>query len=155
MPPRSAGILFHRNTRGQTEVLLVHPGGPLWRNKDIGAWQMPKGLVEMGEDDEAAARREVAEELGCEIDEELTALGAVRQAGGKTVIAFAAERDFDPASLISNMIDIAWPPRSGRTLSVPEVDEARWFDLTAARERILPSQVPILDSLVETLKDTG
>lgn len=116
---------------------------------------MPKGLVEMGEDDEAAARREVAEELGCEIDEELTALGAVRQAGGKTVIAFAAERDFDPASLISNMIDIAWPPRSGRTLSVPEVDEARWFDLTAARERILPSQVPILDSLVETLKDTG
>jgi predicted NUDIX family NTP pyrophosphohydrolase len=145
--PRSAGILFYRTTSGLTEVLLVHPGGPFWRNKDQGAWQIPKGLIEPGEGDEAAARREVSEELGCKIDEDLTGLGEIRQAGGKIVVAYAAKRDFEPKSLVSNMIEIAWPPRSGRKLAVPEVDDAKWFTLDAARNHILPSQVPLLDRL--------
>jgi predicted NUDIX family NTP pyrophosphohydrolase len=149
MPARSAGILLNRRRQGRTEVLLVHPGGPFWRNKDLGAWQLPKGEIAAGEDDEAAARREVAEELGCEVRGVLVALGEVVQAGGKTVVAFAAVQDFDPASLVSNTIEIEWPRRSGRMMSIPEVDEARWFDMSAARQHILPSQAPFLDRLAE------
>jgi predicted NUDIX family NTP pyrophosphohydrolase len=148
MMARSAGILFYRTTGSLPEILLVHPGGPFWQTRDLGAWQIPKGMIQPGEDDEVAARREVAEELGCRIDEDLIALGEIRQAGGKLVVAFAAERDFDPKSLVSNMVEISWPPRSGRKLAVPEVDEARWFNLDAARNHMLPSQVPLLDRLV-------
>lgn len=144
MPARSAGILLHRTVDGGVEVLLVHPGGPFWRNKSVGAWQIPKGLVEPNENEEVAARREVAEELGCEISGELIALGEIRQAGGKTVVAFATERDFDPGSLVSVMIEIDWPPRSDRKLAVPELDEARWFELERAEHYMLPSQVPLL-----------
>ena len=148
---RSAGILLHRSIDGSAEVLLVHPGGPFWRDRDAGAWQIPKGLIEPDEDAETAARREVAEELGCRIDGPLIALGEVRQAGGKRVVAFATERDFDPAALVSNMIEINWPPRSSRTLAIPEIDQARWFSLEAARECILASQAPFLDRLVAAL----
>ncbi|ATY34952.1 NUDIX domain-containing protein [Sphingomonas psychrotolerans] len=148
---RSGGILLHRSIGGSTQVLSVHPGGPFWRNKDAGAWQIPKGLIEPYEDAENAARREVAEELGCPIDGAVIALGEVRQAGGKRLVAFAAERDFDPAALVSNVIEINWPPRSGRTLAIPEVDEARWFSLEAAREHILASQAPFLDRLAAAL----
>lgn len=151
MPARSAGILLHRVVSGSLEVLLVRPGGPFWRNKDIGAWQMPKGLVELGENDEAAARREVAETLGVEIDGVLAPLGEVLQSGGKIVVAYAAERDIDPASVVSNTIEIDWPPRSGRKLTVPEIDEARWFGLDDARQRILPSQAPLIERLVAAL----
>ena len=108
MPARSAGILIYRQPAEGTEVLLVHPGGPFWRNKDVGAWQIPKGLVEPGEDDEAAARREAGEELGIQLDGPLTPLGEIRQAGGKTVVAYAAERDVDPAGIVSNTVEIDW-----------------------------------------------
>lgn len=145
--PRSAGILLYRTVEGVPEVLLVHPGGPFWRNKDVGAWQLPKGLIEPGEDEAAAARREVAEELGIEIDGPLAQLGEIRQAGGKTVVAYASERDIDPGSVVSNTVEIDWPPRSGRKLTVPEIDEARWFVLDDARSHILPSQAPLLDRL--------
>ena len=151
MPARSAGILIHRRSDAGIEVLLVHPGGPFWRNKDVGAWQIPKGMGDPDEDDEATARREVEEELGIAITEPLTPLGEIRQAGGKTVVAFAVERDVDVATVVSNMVEIDWPLRSGRKLVIPEIDEARWFDLDGARHRILPSQEPLLDRLVLAL----
>lgn len=155
MPARSAGILMHRQSEAGREVLLVHPGGPFWRNKDVGAWQIPKGLADPGEDDEAAARREVQEELGVSIIGPLAPLGEIRQAGGKTVVAFAMERDVDVATVVSNTVEIDWPPRSGRKLVIPEIDEARWFDLNGARHRILPSQEPLLDRLVLSLELSG
>jgi predicted NUDIX family NTP pyrophosphohydrolase len=151
MPARSAGIILYRLASGDLEVLLVHPGGPLWRNRHQGAWQMPKGHVEPGECDEAAARREVEEELGIAIGEALASLGEIRQAGGKAVMAYAVERDFDPSSLVSNTVEIAWPPRSGRRLLVPEIDEARWFALDEARQCILASQAPLIERLVSVL----
>lgn len=146
MPPSSAGIMLYRTTGNGLEVLLVHPGGPFWRNRDLGAWQMPKGLVEPGEYDETAARREVAEELGVEIGGPLVSLGDIRQAGGKTVVAYAAARDLNPALVVSNTIEIDWPPRSGRKLAIPEINGARWFDIDDARRHILPSQAPLRDS---------
>lgn len=150
MARHSAGILLHRSLGGRLEILLVHPGGPFWRNRDLGAWQIPKGMVEPGEADEAAARREVAEELGVQIDAPLAPLGAIRQSGGKVVVAFAARHDMDPATLVSNTIEIDWPPRSGRKLTVPEVDEARWFGLDEARRYMLPSQAPLIDRLARS-----
>lgn len=151
MARRSAGILLHRTSDDHLEVLLVHPGGPFWRNRDVGAWQIPKGLVEPGEDDEEAARREVGEELGVHVDGPLLPLGEIVQASGKTVVAFAAERDVDPATVVSNTIEIDWPPRSGRRLEIPEIDEARWFGLDDARHRILPRQAPLIDRLAASL----
>jgi predicted NUDIX family NTP pyrophosphohydrolase len=151
MARRSAGILLHRLRRGRLEVLLGHPGGPFWRNRDLGAWQIPKGAVEACEDDETAARREVAEELGIVIDAPLAELGEIRQAGGKTVVAFAAEHDVDPADIVSNTIEIDWPPRSGRKLVVPEMDKARWFALEDARRYMLPSQTPLIDRLMRSV----
>jgi predicted NUDIX family NTP pyrophosphohydrolase len=129
------------------EVLLVHPGGPFWRGKHAGAWQVPKGLVEASESDEAAARREAGEELGVVVDVALTPLGEVRQSGGKLVVAFAGAMDLDPATVRSNRIEIEWPPRSGRRIEIPEVDEACWFTLEAARVAMLASQQPFLDRL--------
>lgn len=155
MPARSAGILLYRFKGGRVEVLLVHPGGPFWRKKDLGAWQIPKGLIELGEDNQVAARREVAEELGTQIDGPLVALGEIRQAGGKVVVAFAAEHDIDAAAVISNMIEIEWPPRTGRKFAVPEVDEARWFSLDEARRYMLESQAPLLDRLTLALSDAA
>ena len=155
MPARSAGILLHRVPEAGLEVLLVHPGGPFWRNKDLGAWQIPKGLVEAGEDDETAARREVAEELGVEVDGRLVPLGEIHQTGGKTVVAYAAARDLDPATVVSNTLEIDWPPRSGRKMTIPEIDEARWFDVDDARRHILPSQASLLDRLVAALDHHG
>jgi len=155
MPARSAGILLHRTVDVGRQVLLVHPGGPMWRNRDVGAWQIPKGMVEPGEDDQAAARREVAEELGASIDVPLVELGEIRQAGGKIVVAFAAERDVDPAAVVSTTIEIDWPPRSGRRLTIAEIDEARWFSIEEARHHILPSQAPLIDRLAASLTPSG
>jgi len=151
MPARSAGILIHRPDGSGIEVLLVHPGGPFWRNKDVGAWQLPKGLVGAGEEDDAAARREVAEELGVVVAGPLTDLGEVRQAGGKVVRAFAVELDVDIASIVSNTVEIDWPPRSGRKLTIPEIDEARWFAPEDAHRHILPSQAPFITRLEAAL----
>jgi predicted NUDIX family NTP pyrophosphohydrolase len=142
----SAGVLLYRGTGAELEVLLIHPGGPFWRNRDAGAWMIPKGGIEDGETAEAAARREFEEELGAPLTAELVPLCRIRQAGGKWVEAFAAEGDFDPDRLASIEFQMEWPPRSGQRISVPEVDAARWFGLEEAREKMLPSQVPILEA---------
>lgn len=144
MPATSAGILLFRRQAGTVEVFLVHPGGPFWANKDEAGWSIPKGLVEAGEDHAVAAKREFAEEVGAVPAGDLRPLGSFRQSGGKTIVAFALEGDFDPAALRSNEIEIAWPPRSGRKLRVPEVDRAGWFDLEAAVSKLHLGQRPIL-----------
>ena len=151
MADTSAGVLLYKITDGELRVLLAHPGGPFWRNRNEGAWTIPKGLVQSGEAPDAAARREFAEELGCEAAGELRSLGEVRQRGGKRVVAFALEGEFDPGQLRSNEFAIEWPPKSGRTVSFPEIDRAAWFPLSQAREKILASQAPLLDRLEEAL----
>lgn len=143
----SAGILMYRRGDAGIVVLLVHPGGPFWRNRDLGAWSIPKGELEDGEDPEAAARREFAEELGIEATGPLRPLGQVRQRSGKIVLAYALEGTLDVSAVRSNEIAIEWPPRSGRTLSVPEIDRAAWFPLAVARRKILAGQQPFLDRL--------
>jgi predicted NUDIX family NTP pyrophosphohydrolase len=150
MPARSAGVMLYRQGL-ELEVLLVHPGGPFWRNRDKGAWQIPKGEVAPGETDAIAARREAEEELGLPLPDALTELGEIRQAGGKLVMAFAAEHDVDPARIVSNTFSLEWPPRSGRLAAFPEIDAARWMTIGEAREMILPSQVALLDRLLERL----
>jgi predicted NUDIX family NTP pyrophosphohydrolase len=147
MPPRSAGIVAFRSTQGITEVLLVHPGGPFWRNKDIGAWSIPKGEYGASENPEEVARREFLEELGIEMTNDLVPLGEVRQRGGKMVTAFAAELDVDVQTIRSNTFEIEWPPRSGRRQVFPEVDRVQWFDLATARSKIIEGQKGLLDRL--------
>jgi predicted NUDIX family NTP pyrophosphohydrolase len=142
---RSAGLLMYRRRDPEPEFLLVHPGGPFWRNKDAGAWSIPKGLYEADEDPLAAARREFEEETGRRVEGDFTALGSFRQSGGKVVTAFAVEGDFDVTALRSNTFTIEWPPRSGRQASFPEVDRAEWFSPAAARTKLLKGQVPILE----------
>jgi predicted NUDIX family NTP pyrophosphohydrolase len=150
----SAGILLFRRRGDELEFLLIHPGGPFWRRKDSGAWSIPKGQIEDEEQPRACAIRELEEELGPapELDpEQLIELGSIRQRAGKVVDAWAAEADFDPATLASNTFSMEWPPRSGNEQEFPEVDRAGWFDLEAAREKILPAQAELLDRLVELL----
>jgi predicted NUDIX family NTP pyrophosphohydrolase len=147
MPIMSAGILMHHDTDAGIVVLLVHPGGPFWRNRDLESWSIPKGELDDNEDPEAAARREFAEELGIEATGPLRPLGQVRQRGGKLVVAYALEGTLDVSSVRSNEIAIEWPPRTGRTIYVPEIDRAAWFTLPAARQKILASQRPFLDRL--------
>lgn len=152
---RSAGILLYRRHAGRIEVLLVHPGGPFWAKRDLGAWSIPKGEFGAGEEPEAAARREFTEELGAEVAVPLIPLGEVRQKGGKVVVAFAAGGDFEPATMQSNMFEMEWPPRSGRKQTFPEIDRAEWFDLASAREKIIAGQLPLLDRLERILPDDG
>lgn len=149
MATTSAGILMYHQGDAGVVVLLVHPGGPFWRNRDLGAWSVPKGELGDGEDLEAAARREFAEELGVEAKGPLQPLGQVRQSSKKSVMAYALEGELDVDSIKSNEIAIEWPPRSGRTILVPEIDRAEWFALPLAREKILPGQRPLLDRLEE------
>ncbi len=143
----SAGILMYRHSAGGLAVLLVHPGGPFWRNRDFGAWSIPKGELDDGEDAEAAARREFREELGIEAVGPLRSLGQVRQRSGKKVHAYALEGDLDASNVRSNDVAIEWPPRSGRTIYVPEIDRAAWLDLPLARKKILAGQKPFLERL--------
>jgi len=145
----SAGILAYRKRAGRLEVLLVHPGGPYWRNKDNGAWSIPKGEMDATDDPEQAARREFAEELGPAASiGPLKTVGEVRQRGGKRVIAFVGEGKFDPTALVSNTFEIEWPPRSGRRQIFPEVDRAEWFDIESARTRLIAAQVELLDRVL-------
>jgi predicted NUDIX family NTP pyrophosphohydrolase len=147
MPSRSAGIIAFRRQHGRVEVLLVHPGGPFWRNKDLGAWSIPKGEYEAGEEAEAVARREFREELGIELRQDLLPLGEIRQRGGKVVKAFAAEADLATENIQSNMFEMEWPPRSGRRQTFPEIDRAEWFELASARTKINEAQSSLLDRL--------
>jgi predicted NUDIX family NTP pyrophosphohydrolase len=148
----SAGILLFRRGPAGVQVLLVHPGGPFWAKKDAGAWSIPKGLADEGEDLLAAAKREFLEETGKAIDGEFLDLGAHKQpGGGKTIVAWACEGDFDAASLKSNTFSIEWPPHSGRTAEFPEVDKAAWRSIDEALEKATKGQRPIIAALAEKL----
>lgn len=150
----SAGILLFRRP-ASPELLLVHPGGPFWIKKDLGAWSIPKGEPDPGEEQRLCALRELGEELGPQAPaldpDELIELGSIRQKAGKLVHAWAAEGDFDPAALASNSFALEWPPRSGTRQEFPEVDRAEWFEPREARRRILAAQAPLLDRLLDTL----
>jgi predicted NUDIX family NTP pyrophosphohydrolase len=149
---RSAGIVLHRRRGDQLEVLLVHPGGPLWARRDEGAWSIPKGEYLDGEEPLAAARREFEEELGSAPPPgEVADLGEVRQKSGKFVRGWALAGDLDPDTVVSNTFELQWPPGSGKRIEVPEVDRAEWFGLDAAREKINPAQAALLDRLAELL----
>lgn len=155
MAARSAGILLYRLAAAGPELLLVHPGGPYWAKKDLGAWSIPKGEYDEGEEPQRCALRELAEELGDEAPalepEALVDLGSVRQKGGKVIRAWAAEADFEVAALRSNSFAIEWPPRSGIEREFPEVDRAEWFEPGEARRRILAAQDELIDRLLERL----
>lgn len=147
MTAHSAGMLLYRRKGATLEVLLVHPGGPYWRRRDRGSWQIPKGEIASSEGPEAAARRETQEELGVELQGALVSLGSLRQSGGKIVEAFALEQDVEASAIVSDRFELEWPPRSGRRQSFPEIEAARWFTIAEAETMMLPSQQPLLDRL--------
>jgi predicted NUDIX family NTP pyrophosphohydrolase len=152
----SAGLVMYRVRGGRIEVLLVHPGGPHWARKDAGAWSIPKGLVEEGEDPLEAARREFGEETGCAPPPGVegspyVALGSIRQKAGKTVYGWAFEGDCDAGAVRSNLMTLEWPPRSGKFVEVPEVDRAEWFPLDQARGKIIEAQADLLERLAAGL----
>ena len=149
MAKRSAGLLMFRRKSGELEVFLVHPGGPFWAGKDTGAWTVPKGEYVDGEEALDAAKREFTEETGFEAQGEFIDLGTVRQTSGKIVNAWAFEGDCDPGNLVSNFCEIEWPPRSGKTMKIPEVDRGAWFTVEKARKRIFKAQEGFLDVLME------
>jgi predicted NUDIX family NTP pyrophosphohydrolase len=156
VPKRSAGILLFQVRHGQLRVLLVHPGGPYWRGKDAGAWSIPKGEHDRDEPAKLAAFREFAEETGIAIPEtDAIDLGEIRQRSGKPVAAWAVEGDFDPAALRSNLFEMPWPPKSGRTESFPEIDRAEWFDPDTARRKINTAQAEWIDRLTTALQRQG
>jgi predicted NUDIX family NTP pyrophosphohydrolase len=156
---RSAGVLLYRRGARGPEILLVHPGGPFWAKRDLGAWSIPKGEIGAGEEPRECALRELAEELGSAAPrlepDALVELGSVRQKGGKVVHAWAAEAGFDPSDLRSNTFAMEWPPRSGREREFPEVDRAAWFEPGEARERILPAQAELIERLLGRLGEAG
>lgn len=155
---QSAGIVVYRkagepDTGPAIEVLIVHPGGPFWRNKDDGAWSIPKGEYAAGDDPESTARRELQEEVGLVVTDPMTPLGSIRLRSGKSVVAWAVEADFDPSELESNTFTIEWPPRSGRKAEFPEVDAAMWATPAVAARKLNPAQVALVERLVELLKN--
>jgi predicted NUDIX family NTP pyrophosphohydrolase len=150
---RSAGIVLHRVADRGPEVLLVHPGGPFWAKKDLGAWSIPKGEYEPDEDPRVAALREFEEETGTRLPtDELVELGTVVQKGGKEVTAWAAQGDLDAGAVRSNSFEMEWPPRSGRRQLFPEIDRAEWFTFDEARGKLVGAQVELLDRLVERVR---
>jgi len=150
---KSAGLLLFRETPEGVEVLLVHPGGPYWAKKDDGAWSIPKGEFRDDEEPLAAARREFEEEMGRPVDGDFLPLEPLKQPSGKRVLAWAVAADFDPSALQSNTFSLEWPPKSGRQQQFPEVDRAGWFDIHAAKQKILKGQAPFLDQLLARLQD--
>jgi predicted NUDIX family NTP pyrophosphohydrolase len=155
LPKKSAGILAYKFDLGLPRVLLVHPGGPFWENRDHGAWSIPKGEHDQEEGAEDAARREFEEETGRAVAEPLFGLGEVRQKSGKIIVAYAAAIDFDAVRLQSNVFELEWPPHSGRIEQFPEVDRAEWFTLAEARDKISVGQLPLLDRLEELLTSSA
>jgi predicted NUDIX family NTP pyrophosphohydrolase len=148
MKKKSAGILMYKRSGREVLLLLVHPGGPFWAKKDFGAWSIPKGEYEEGEDPLTAAKREFCEELGTEPSGEFWELGALMQPSRKEIIAWASEADFPVAELKSNTFELEWPPKSGRKKHFPEVDRAEWFNPADARRKILAGQVKFIDRLL-------
>ena len=155
MPKKSAGLLMFRRREGLLEVFLVHPGGPFWARKDEGAWSIPKGEYEPGEDPLEAARREFQEETGFQAAGEFLPLTPRKQPSGKIVSAWALEGDGDASAIRSNTFSMEWPPRSGKQQEFPEVDRAGWFPIPAAKAKILKGQIPFLDELDEILERRG
>jgi len=151
----SAGLLVYRRAADGLKILLAHPGGPYWAKKDLGAWTIPKGLVERADDVLATAQREFTEETGFTAQGPFLPLSPVKQTSGKIVHAFACAGDFDPAKLASNAFELEWPPRSGRVQSFPEVDRAGWFDLAQAMDKIIAYQRPFLIELQKKLAATS
>lgn len=151
----SAGLLMYRLHDGALQVLLVHPGGPLFKNKDDGAWSIPKGEIEPDEDFLNAAKREFGEELGVTPTGPFVALTPIKQKGGKIVHAWAFEGECDPTAIVSNLFAMEWPPRSGRRAEFPEIDRAEFFDVAAAKRKINPAQFPLIEELEEVLKAAG
>jgi predicted NUDIX family NTP pyrophosphohydrolase len=147
MPKTSAGLLMYRTRNGMLEVLLAHPGGPFWRNKDDGAWTIPKGEIDPGEDPLLAAQREFTEETGLAPAGPFTPLGSIKQKSGKIVQAWAFAGDCDPATIKSNTFKLEWPPKSGKFQDVPEIDRAAFWPIPQARLKINPAQAPFLDAL--------
>jgi predicted NUDIX family NTP pyrophosphohydrolase len=148
MPKLSAGILLYRKNNGRLQVFLVHPGGPFWQNKDLGAWSIPKGEYDAGEDPLAAAKREFEEETGHALPEgEIAPLSEIKQPSGKLVRAWAIEGDCS-VGIRSNLFSLEWPPKSGKIEEFPEVDRAGWFEIADARAKLLPGQHGFLDQLV-------
>jgi predicted NUDIX family NTP pyrophosphohydrolase len=145
----SAGILLYRSSANGLEVLLVHPGGPFWAKRDLGAWSVPKGQVDGDEDMLEAAKREFREETGAQVDGKFIELTPLRQPSGKVVHAWAVEGDADASSITSNTFSMEWPPHSGESREFPEVDRAEWFTLAEARDKLLPGQRPLLDELIQ------
>jgi predicted NUDIX family NTP pyrophosphohydrolase len=149
---KSAGILLYRKTNHSTEVFLVHPGGPFWKGKDTGAWSIPKGEFGNEEDALEAAKREFKEETGSSIDGAFIELKPVKLKSGKMVYAWAAQGDINPETVVSNTFKVEWPYKSGKWQSYPEVDEASWFSITEAKDKINPAQAALIDDLLERLK---
>ncbi len=149
MGKRSAGLLMFRKARSGIEIFLVHPGGPFWEKKDLGAWSLPKGEYAEGEEPLSAARREFEEETGIRIEGEFLPLGDLKQPSGKVVRAWAVEGDLEPAQVRSNLFSMEWPPKSGKTQQFPEVDRGEWFPIQEARSKILNGQIGFLDRLLE------
>ena len=157
MAKQSAGILLYRFRNGEIEVFLVHPGGPFWAKKDLGAWSIPKGEFSTGEDPLTAAKREFEEETGMRVEGEFIPLGSIRQRGGKVVHAWALEGDCDASRIKSNTFSMEWPPKSGKIKEFPEIDRAGWFSPGVARQKIHRDQEEFIDRLLEKLglKDSG
>ena len=149
---QSAGILLFRFNKKQTEFFLVHPGGPFWKNKDIGTWSIPKGEFEDDEEPLKAAQREFQEETGQKIDGNFIKLNPIKMKSGKMVYAWAIEKDIDPTILLSNTIMIEWPPKSGKKIEIPEVDKGDWFLFDEAKEKINAGQVNLLEQLMNYLR---
>ena len=144
---QSAGILLFRKTNNILEIFLVHPGGPFFKNKDEGSWSIPKGEFSDDEEGLAAAKREFEEETGQAIDGEFISLGTIRQKNGKTVYAWAIEGDINHETIFSNTCEVEWPPRSGKKLTIPEIDRAAWFEVVEAKQKINPAQAELIDRL--------
>lgn len=144
---KSAGLLLYRKRDAATEFLLVHPGGPFWKNKDEGAWSIPKGEFEDGEDPLNAAKREFQEETGFIIEGDFIELNPVKQQSGKMIYCWGVKADIDADNITSNLFSLEWPPRSGKFIEIPEVDRAGWFVYETAKKKLIPGQVSLLDEL--------
>ena len=152
MPKKSAGLLLYRFINSSPEVLLVHPGGPFWVNKDLGAWSVPKGEFDENEEPLAAAIREVEEELGLHVTGDFVELSPAKQKSGKIIYTWGLEHDFNPEDIVSNTFELEWPPKSGKAIVIPEVDKASWFNIEEAKRKIIPAQVPIIEDLLEKIQ---